>query len=572
MAAPNGITDPQDPNFVPYYERQGLAAEGMADEWLANYSKSREQGRALLPPKVRELADRENAQWVQGQYANLKAYEIREVRRGKVNAITQSAEDAATRVMWSVGQQTSADLRGRDRELEDARKEYEDSVRALSPEILSGLDEKEKAQSEAAAKMAKDRLDERTRLAMEDFGTRADNHFHEMLDEIENVGRQFDAGVADRLYDEHEGRVRKQKAARATIQNVVGSLVADGALDAAERFVTLLETEMDTDSDMPVAGRYGFAPAEIKAMQKDIEQARKAKEREAKIAESEAKDAARDAAREQEIKTHLRPIPQDDEAQAAYFEQMGAQYADLAKDPSLDAATRLSYAKTAESLGFRAVGERNASAAARKAAEREAAREADARLKEAREQIFTAAETDFNAGGFYDDKGEWHDMDANEMAERARDLLNQRKITKLHFNRLMTIQKPKLDEENLAFRDMVLADAKKLLPNIGYRNARFQFRPTKDKAVTQSTGIGFETGSRWYWSNPRSEWTYGQLVEAMNLTLDWQRIHKASAVEAKAHFDDLVKGIVSGQLKANVDAALEDERQMIKDWRNARGH
>ena len=33
----NGITDPMDPNFVPYYERQGLDAEGMADEWLENY-------------------------------------------------------------------------------------------------------------------------------------------------------------------------------------------------------------------------------------------------------------------------------------------------------------------------------------------------------------------------------------------------------------------------------------------------------------------------------------------------------------------------------------------------------
>ena len=90
---------PRDPDFVPYYQRKGLDAEGMADEWLENYSKSRSKGRSLLPPDVRERADLENADWVNGQYANLKSYEMREVRKGKKSRFVNSIDLAETKVL-----------------------------------------------------------------------------------------------------------------------------------------------------------------------------------------------------------------------------------------------------------------------------------------------------------------------------------------------------------------------------------------------------------------------------------------------------------------------------------------
>ena len=356
------------------------------------------------------------------------------------------------------------------------------------------------------------------------------------------------------------------------VRNKLNGCASDEDFDTLEKAVRKSPEEfmpVEIASRLP-DGKLGGKAQD--ALVDEIRKERRMFKAEQKLIEHEAHEAARNAAREQEIKLHLLPVPQTDEAQAAHFEQMGAAYAEMAKNPNLDEATRLSYAKTAESLGFRAVGERAASAAARKAAEKEAIREARAQIKEAQEEMFSMAEADFTAGGYYTEQGGWQDMDANEMAERARTLLNEKKITRVQFNKLMTIQKPKMDEQNLAFRDLVLADVKKLLPNIGYRNGRFQFKPTKDVAITKSTGVGFETGKRWYWTNPRSEYTYGELIKAMNITLEWQQNHKATPVEAKKHFDELTKGIISGQQRANVQQALEESEQLNEDWRNAHGH
>ena len=288
----NGITDPRDPDFIPYYQRQGLDAEGVSSEFMETWRKKSAEILARTRPESREAVRIGLGEFAEGQYANLQSYEMREVRRGKVDAITRAAEDSAVRAMWSVGQQTAADIRGRDQELEDARKEYEDAERAAKG-ILAGLEIPENRKlAEQELADAKARFDERTRQAQADFEGRVKNHFFEMVDSIEETGRQFDAGVAERLYDWHEGRVRKMKAARATIQNMVGSLAAAGHLEAAGRFVEMLEGEKDAESDMPVAGRYGFIPAEVDAMRKTVEQAVKAKEREAHAAAAEAERAA----------------------------------------------------------------------------------------------------------------------------------------------------------------------------------------------------------------------------------------------------------------------------------------
>lgn len=319
----------------------------------------------------------------------------------------------------------------------------------------------------------------------------------------------------------------------------------------------------------------GFRNAALK----DLDAARGRALRDLTMREHETQETARNKALQTVKQLHLAPVPQTDEAQAAYFDKMGDAYEKMAMTPGLDEATSANYAKTAQSLRFRAVGERNASAAATKAAEKEAAREqrerlkeAQARFKEAQEETFSTVENEFNIGGYRTNDGEWHDMDANEMADRAMKLLNEKKITRVQFNKLMAIQKPKMDEENLAFRDLVLADVKNLLPNVGYRNGRFQFKPTKDVTVTKSTGVGFDTGSRWYWSNPREEYTYGELIKAMNITLKWQQMNKKTPAEAKEHFDDLTKGIIRGHQRATVKDVLEDAEQLNNDWRNLHGY
>ena len=271
----NGITDPRDPDFIPYYQRQGLDAEGVSSEFMETWRKKSSEILARTRPESREAVRIGLGEFAQGQYANLKSYEMREVRRGKVDAITQGAEEAAVRTAWSVCGQAAADLRAREKEREDAQKEYDEVARTFPRSFVDVMpDPQDKANAERWLKEAADRRDERLKQADEAFTASARNRFFEAVQGIEDAGRQFDAGVADMLFDEREGAARKRKAARAAIGGVVGSLIEGGSLDVAERFVDSLENEKDVDGKSPVAMRYGFLPDDIAKMREAVESAR----------------------------------------------------------------------------------------------------------------------------------------------------------------------------------------------------------------------------------------------------------------------------------------------------------
>lgn len=271
----NGITDPRDPDFIPYYQRQGLDADGVSSEFMETWRKKSSEILARTRPESREAVRIGLGEFAQGQYANLKSYEMREVRRGKVDAITQGAEEAAVRTAWSVCGQAAADLRAREKEREDAQKEYDEVARTFPRSFVDVMpDPQDKANAERWLKEAADRRDERLKQADEAFAASARNRFFEAVQGIEDAGRQFDAGVADMLFDEREGAARKRKAARAAIGGVVGSLIEGGSLDVAERFVDSLENEKDVDGKSPVAMRYGFLPDDIGKMREAVKSAR----------------------------------------------------------------------------------------------------------------------------------------------------------------------------------------------------------------------------------------------------------------------------------------------------------
>ena len=271
----NGITDPRDPDFIPYYQRQGLDAEGVSSEFMETWRKKSSEILARTRPESREAVRIGLGEFAQGQYANLKSYEMREVRRGKVDAITQGAEEAAVRTAWSVCGQAAADLRAREKEREDAQKEYDEVARTFPRSFVDVMpDPQDKANAERWLKEAAARRDERLKQADEAFAASARNRFFEAVQGIEDAGRQFDAGVADMLFDEREGAARKRKAARAAIGGVVGSLIEGGSLDVAERFVDSLENEKDVDGKSPVAMRYGFLPEDIGKMREAVKSAR----------------------------------------------------------------------------------------------------------------------------------------------------------------------------------------------------------------------------------------------------------------------------------------------------------
>lgn len=333
------------------YQRQGTSADGITDEWTRTANERvRDVGAGLDSPTRERLKER-MAPWLAGRRDNLMGHQAREVRRGRVMEFENDMAATAASETNDILSQVRGEEQGWDDE--------KTSAAGLGAEAAAGADER----------IAKERK------------AFAQGHLTQLGLVAASHEARFDQAVKDGLFSPEEATARKRAYRGNTVRTALGALIADGRADSAEAMIDELEGNKEMLSE-----QCGLDAKELARFREGVRNVRARREAERKRAEAEAKEAARDAAREKEVKLHLQPIPTDAEGQAAHFEQMAADYAALAQDPSLDASTRLTYAKTAESLGYRSMSRLEEEKRERKAAAREAKAEAREQMREVREQ------------------------------------------------------------------------------------------------------------------------------------------------------------------------------------------
>lgn len=372
---------------------------------------------------------------------------------------------------------------------------------------------------------------------------------------------------------------KSQEARAADQQTLAVALANDLILEqtkkctSKEDFDALADTVKKLDKDSPalpdaIRSRLPDGKLGGKNEEAVLEEIRKAKHSfvlEQNRAEAEFKKQVTASATEEVIKIHSQPVPETDEGQAAYFAAQAEAYTRLANDPVIRKATpelAKSYAKTAEALRLKNTGTK------------EERREA---LKAAQDEAYEIAKTNFEEGGYADADGNWYTYDSFSMKEQARALFNDGKISKKQFGDLMRMQDKQWDAESTQLRDHVHAIARSLVPGaVAYHagNNRFTFTPSTKVRETTKTPVEFAVTGKTIFGNPKittERATYRQLVDAMNLALDWRKVHKASAADTIKYFDELTKGSVQRQLQDSIDANLEWQRQTINDWRILNG-
>lgn len=357
-------------NIQDYYQLRGTAAEGAADRWLSAVRRDARDRLAKMDPMMRKSVGAQIDRWTAGRYENLKAHETREVRSGKIAELSLRMDQSAASTAADVA--LSADSEAR-------------SISERRSALMATPDTEERAKAIRALD------DERAQSN--------DRRLAQLAAETADREREWNNAVEQGLFSPEEARVRALANRKSAYSSTIRALLDNGNDDAAEAILDALEAEGGPRDAKTGKGRRGhlgtvcgFCADDLARFREGIGIVRARRDAERRRAEAEAKEAARDAAREKEVKLHLQPIPADAAGQAAHFEQMAADYAALAQDPSLDASTRLSYAKTAESLGYHSMSRLEEEKRERKAAAKEAQAEAREQAREAREQAREAKE------------------------------------------------------------------------------------------------------------------------------------------------------------------------------------
>lgn len=351
-------------NIQDYYQLRGTMAEGAADRWLNAVRRDARSRLSKMDPMMRKNVGAQIDRWTAGRYENLKAHEAREVRSGKISELSLRLDQSAA--------STAADI----------ALSAESEARSIA-ERRSALMATPDGEPRAKALRALD--DERARSN--------DQRLAQLAAETADREREWNNAVEQGLFSPEEARVRALANRKSAYSSTLEALLRNGSDDAAEAILDALDAEGGPADAKTGKGRKGhlgtvcgFDANDLARFREGIRNVRARREAERKRAEAEAKEAARNVAMEKEVKLHLQPIPADAEGQAAHFERMAADYAALAQDPSLDASTRLTYAKTAESLGYRSMSRLEEEKRERKAAAREAKAEAREQMREVREQ------------------------------------------------------------------------------------------------------------------------------------------------------------------------------------------
>ncbi len=328
MAKQNGF------EIAPYFERQGLAAQGAADEWMDYARKTADQHLKTLDPNVRNRVAPQLTNYLSENYQRLKLFEAREVRRGKLQKLETDVERRIGAL--ASGMAMEADSTARNDALNMA--DVENAYAADSRRIAAIADENERAREQSAAD---ERRKVQTEAIAQSRAEREEAGFARMMRDIQDGEKLLDDAVAEGVMDDETARVRKLQASGAAISGTIAALADKGHFDLAEGFVSRLERP--GVEGLPSVGlAYGVYPDSIARLRDRIRIGRNRVEAERAAADREAKAALGRKFDDAELR--LRDVPE--ELWPDEYERMG-------RDPSLralDPKRALSYMDEAQRM------------------------------------------------------------------------------------------------------------------------------------------------------------------------------------------------------------------------------
>ena len=253
------------------------------------------------------------------------------------------------------------------------------------------------------------------------------------------------------------------------------------------------------------------------------------------------------------------PPPEDEDGIVGGMTSKAMSYAKFADEAEAAGLGRvaLSYRRTADALREGAKDYR-----------RTAARERQAENAALQKTVYETTAADFDLGGYYRDDGrgglEWVEENAWERQERAAALYKGGKVNYVQFNALMAKTRPEVDDTFKAVRNHVLDTLTKLVPNAIKYNSRSQsFEVSPTAKVRGST----KTQQMWETTDGRQAATYAELVQAMNLAVQWGKNGKKSVAEICDYFDKMASGSRRAYLQATVQENLDFEKMTIEEYR-----
>ncbi len=264
--------------------------------------------------------------------------------------------------------------------------------------------------------------------------------------------------------------------------------------------------------------------------------------RDALVAEEQGLYRAKDG-------TRMIVDPHDTEATKADMADKAIKYgllADKAEKAGLHGLA-LSYAKTSQTL------------------QRGAVSYEDDVKKAQMEAEFNRMRSMFNMDGYRDAQTDkFVELNTWQRQEMARDLLNEGRIDYNQYARLVSMERPNVDEQFKALRQHVIDTMDKLIPSaISYnpRGQRFEVSPSK--TVRGSTKTNYE----WASEDGSESVTYAQIVEAMNLTMLQVRQGKLTPDKANELFDKYATEAIRDQRRMNIQKRLDWDANVLKTYR-----
>ncbi len=288
-----------------------------------------------------------------------------------------------------------------------------------------------------------------------------------------------------------------------------------------------------------------------KAMIKDTKDAKQAWERNQLYKKSLAERQLREDFTKREAALFKGNYPSTPADEAAYLGVQATAYKKLGEEAEAKGASALalSYYKTAEALTIKKNNEETAA------------------FKEYQTGNFNRALAVIQLGCYYDENLQRVDLNAEERAEMARKMLQNKEINQMQFLKLQQAVSPELDAEALEIRNFVLDQCKQLVPNaLHYNSRRKQFEINASKKVRGSTKIpgGTEIPSKWDVADGKEAATYAHLARAMNLALQWKKQGKHSVEETIDYFKKITYEVKEDKLRDNINETIKNHAEMLE--------
>lgn len=264
-------------NILDYYDLHGTAARGCADRWLRAVQKSIEKDAAGLDPMQRQIyAERVNG-WVRGRYDNLRQHEMREVRAGETQALTERMQAGAKATAMDILMSTRSEARDFTRREQDAERVFLNSADGYTPEQIACLESEESRKTlpqplVAAWNVRKETLDG---IAVE-RGRSNLRCIAQLAAETDGREKEWDEAVEKGLFSRTEAEARRMDNRRQTYAHTLESLLADGNDGTADAILSALEDERGG-----LAKVVGFEPEKMARFRAKIEDLRDGRRREA---------------------------------------------------------------------------------------------------------------------------------------------------------------------------------------------------------------------------------------------------------------------------------------------------